>query len=302
MLRVGCGIERADDRSKSSEAALEVTQFGSNPGGLKMSLFAPSAPKPAAALVVAMHGCTQTAAEYEKAGWNKVAEANGFYVLYPEVQGGHPIDASRIFVTGLSAGGGMTAAMLGSYPDVFSAGAIMSGLPYRCADSQSNASGCQQGKDLSLQARRPFRVVQLSALHRAHRNRGPWPIQRQLARSHRPPRSLLSGREAARRVPDHRPHRSRHRRPDQPGPRAPRDRQQLSRLGPRRCARQRWRCCDAESDLDPGHPRTRRVVADRSGRNEERLPGEDLRACGKPPRLVREVWIQLQEVQVFRVQ
>ena len=42
------------------------------------------------------------------------------------------IDANRIFVTGLSAGGGMTAVMLATYPEVFAGGAIIAGLPYRC--------------------------------------------------------------------------------------------------------------------------------------------------------------------------
>ena len=39
------------------------------------------------------------------------------------------IDRRRIFVTGLSAGGAMTLAMLATYPDVFAAGAVIAGLP-----------------------------------------------------------------------------------------------------------------------------------------------------------------------------
>ena len=39
------------------------------------------------------------------------------------------IDPARIFVNGLSAGGGMTAVMLATYPDVFAAGAIIAGRP-----------------------------------------------------------------------------------------------------------------------------------------------------------------------------
>ena len=42
----------------------------------------------------------------------------------------HPVDASRVFVTGLSAGGAMTSVMLATYPDVFAGGATMAGVAY----------------------------------------------------------------------------------------------------------------------------------------------------------------------------
>ncbi|HEX7414261.1 MAG TPA: T9SS type A sorting domain-containing protein, partial [Bacteroidia bacterium] len=41
------------------------------------------------------------------------------------------IDTAQIFVTGLSAGACMTNVMLACYPDVFSAGAVMAGAPYK---------------------------------------------------------------------------------------------------------------------------------------------------------------------------
>jgi poly(hydroxyalkanoate) depolymerase family esterase len=128
-------------------------------------------------LVVALHGCTQTAADYGAAGWNALAEQWGFYVLYPEQQtannrnrcfnwfeaadiargqgealsirqmidamrAAHDIDPQRIYVTGLSAGGAMTTVMLATYPDVFAAGAIMAGLPYRCGTGVAEAFMC----------------------------------------------------------------------------------------------------------------------------------------------------------------
>ncbi len=49
------------------------------------------------------------------------------------------IDEDRIFVNGLSAGGGMTAVMLATYPEVFSSGAIIAGLPYRCGTRTATA-------------------------------------------------------------------------------------------------------------------------------------------------------------------
>jgi poly(hydroxyalkanoate) depolymerase family esterase len=157
-----------------------VTSFGTNPAGLKMYVHAPASGK-ATAVVVAMHGCTQSAQAYAAAGWNEVADAAGFVVVYPEQTSSNNStqcfrwwDAAQItrgkgearsvaamveyakttygathaYVTGLSAGAAMTAVMLATYPDLFDAGAIMAGLPYACATSQSDAYSCMNpGKD-----------------------------------------------------------------------------------------------------------------------------------------------------------
>ncbi|UCI18400.1 PHB depolymerase family esterase [Mesorhizobium sp. B2-1-8] len=48
-------------------------------------------------------------------------------------------DRTRIFVTGLSAGGAMPAAMLATYPEVFAGGAILAGLPYGSATTLPQA-------------------------------------------------------------------------------------------------------------------------------------------------------------------
>ncbi|MBL8953574.1 MAG: PHB depolymerase family esterase [Myxococcaceae bacterium] len=184
LLAAGCGLpDEAMRESSTASAAVmtTVTGFGSNPGGLNLYLYAPSQPAARTGLVVALHGCTQSAADYQRAGWNTFAEANGFYVLYPETSSGarcflwydalqtargrgqalsvvqgvqwalgrFDIDPARVFVTGLSAGGAMTSELLASYPDVFSAGAVMAGIPARCASSIGESSACQQGKDLS---------------------------------------------------------------------------------------------------------------------------------------------------------
>lgn len=185
LLAVSCGVPELEGPTVSSEAELTaVTGFGSNPGALNMYLFAPSKPVARTALVVAMHGCTMSAADYQKAGWDQLGEKHGFYVLYPETSAGarcflwydatqtargrgqalsivqavqhllgrYDIDPSRVYVTGLSAGGAMTADLLASYPDVFSAGAVMAGIPARCAASIGDSGSCQQGKDLTPRA------------------------------------------------------------------------------------------------------------------------------------------------------
>ena len=57
----------------------------------------------------------------------------------------YSINASRIYITGLSAGGGMTSDMLADYPDVFAGGAIDSGLPAQCATSLTATTNCEEG-------------------------------------------------------------------------------------------------------------------------------------------------------------
>jgi poly(hydroxyalkanoate) depolymerase family esterase len=60
-------------------------------------------------------------------------------------------DADRVYVAGHSSGGMMTNVMLGSYPDVFKAGAAFAGVPFACyaqgsVDTLGWNSNCAQGK------------------------------------------------------------------------------------------------------------------------------------------------------------
>ncbi|MFJ8158576.1 PHB depolymerase family esterase [Streptomyces sp. NPDC094468] len=157
----------------------QVTNFGSNPGNLAMYAYAPTGLPSGAPLVVALHGCTQSASDYHAhSGWQKFADQWGFAVVYPQTSSAnnslscfswfdsskdtrgkgeaasvkqmvdtavaqYGSDRTRVFVTGLSAGGGMTADLLADYPDVFAGGAVDSGLPAQCATTQTAASGCQ---------------------------------------------------------------------------------------------------------------------------------------------------------------
>ncbi|MCX4786402.1 PHB depolymerase family esterase [Streptomyces sp. NBC_01221] len=159
----------------------QVTGFGTNPGNLQMYEYAPAGLPANAPLVIALHGCTQTAdAYYTHSGWPKYADLWGFAVVFPQTTSANNAlscfgwfdpaedtrgkgeaasivqmveyarqqygsDARRVYVTGLSAGGGMTADLLAAYPDVFAGGSVASGLPAQCATSQSAASGCQTG-------------------------------------------------------------------------------------------------------------------------------------------------------------
>jgi poly(hydroxyalkanoate) depolymerase family esterase len=183
----------------------EVTEFGTNPGNLRMFAFVPAQLQQPRALVVVLHGCGQTAAAYDHgAGWSTLAKHYGFALLMPEQRRGnnantcfnwfnsqdiardsgealsiremiahmvdaHGIDARRIFITGLSAGGGMTSVMLATYPEVFAAGAVIAGLPYGVA---ANLREALDGMFHSPE--RPASELG-DLVRKASNHRGPWP-------------------------------------------------------------------------------------------------------------------------------
>jgi feruloyl esterase len=184
----------------------ETTEFGTNPGYLKMWSYAPKDLPRKAPLVVVLHGCTQTAAAYDaSAGWSRLADREGFAVLYPEQRPAnnpsrcfnwfrlsdasrglgealsiremveaiverHGLDDRRVFVTGLSAGGAMTSAMLASYPDVFAGGAILAGLPHGTAASIGEAVSSMSGANPQDAGEWGDRVRAAST------HSGPWPV------------------------------------------------------------------------------------------------------------------------------
>nr|WP_249160739.1 PHB depolymerase family esterase [Bradyrhizobium manausense] len=189
----------------SSSPLQEVTGFGDNPGALRMFAFVPAQLQMPRPLVVVLHGCGQTAAAYDLgAGWSTLARHYGFALVMPEQQRinngntcfnwfspedttrdsgearsicdmvahmveTHRIDPRRIFITGLSAGGGMASVMLATYPEVFAAGAVIAGLPYGIA---SNLREALDGMFHSPV--RPERELG-DFVRRASNHRGPWP-------------------------------------------------------------------------------------------------------------------------------
>ena len=179
--------------------------FGQNPGGLLAWIYIPAAFKPGSPLVVVLHGCTQTAAAYDQgSGWSELADRHEFALLFPEQQRNnnpnlcfnwfaaadttrgqgevhsisqmvvsltdkYSVDPANIYVTGLSAGGAMAAAMLATYPEMFKAGAIIAGLPFGTASNVPEAfdrmrgHGIQEGRILADKVRQ------------ASNHQGPWP-------------------------------------------------------------------------------------------------------------------------------
>jgi poly(hydroxyalkanoate) depolymerase family esterase len=66
-------------------------------------------------------------------------EALSIRQMIDRVRAEHAIDPGRIFVSGLSGGGGMAAVMLAAYPELFAGGAIIAGIPYKCATGSREA-------------------------------------------------------------------------------------------------------------------------------------------------------------------
>jgi poly(hydroxyalkanoate) depolymerase family esterase len=152
---------------------------------------------------VALHGCSQDAVGYgTNSGWVELADRWNFGVVLPQQQTANnsskcfnwfePADTSRgrgeaesiaqmirrtindtgagrVYVSGLSAGGAMTAVMMATYPEMFTGGGIIAGLPYGCASSSIDAFSCMNpGKNLT--------PAQWGAKVRAASSHtGPWP-------------------------------------------------------------------------------------------------------------------------------
>ncbi|CAN5408528.1 PHB depolymerase family esterase [soil metagenome] len=188
-----------------SERLTELVRFGGNPGALRALAYVPDNLPKHAPLVVVLHGCTQTAAEYDLgSGWSALADKSGFALLFPEQARGnnfnlcfnwfepgdtrrgkgeaasirqmieamiiaHGLDRRRVFVTGLSAGGAMASVMLASYPEVFAGGAVIAGLPFGVAASVPEAFDAMRGHG------GPSEAALATAIRKASPHKGPWP-------------------------------------------------------------------------------------------------------------------------------
>jgi len=156
--------------------------FTCTAGTRSYKLYVPaSAPAAPRGLIVMLHGCKQDPDDFAVGtGMNATAEANGLMVAYPrqttasnasscwnwfrpsdqkrgagepaiiagiteEIIRDFELDRSQIFVAGLSAGGAMAAVMAETYPDLFAAVGIHSGLACGSATDVVSAFSAMRG-------------------------------------------------------------------------------------------------------------------------------------------------------------
>jgi poly(hydroxyalkanoate) depolymerase family esterase len=162
-------------------------------------LFVPSTyrPKQPAALLVMLHGCTQTPADFATGTrMHLLAERYGLLVAYPEqttrdnvkqcwnwfrpehqqrgqgepaeiaaivarIRAEHAVDPRRIFVAGISAGGAMAVILGVTYPDLFAAVCVCCGVVYGAARSLIAGVSVQRGRgvDVESAARAAFEAM-----------------------------------------------------------------------------------------------------------------------------------------------
>lgn len=157
--------------------------FSCNAGSRTYKLYIPKhTPDTQRPLLIMLHGCKQNPSDFALGTrMNTFAETHGMLVAYPaqtqstnpsacwnwfnpshqqsgmgepaiiagiteEIVNSYDIDKNKVFVAGLSAGGAMAVVMGETYPELFSAVGVHSGLPYKSANDVISAFAAMRGE------------------------------------------------------------------------------------------------------------------------------------------------------------
>ena len=158
-------------------------------GTRQYKLFIPKGHRgPQLPLLVMLHGCTQSPDDFARGTrMNELAEEEGYCVVYPAQSArdnptkcwnwfrpadqcrdrgepaiiaeltrhlvrAHRLDAARVYVAGLSAGAAMAVILTRTYPDIYAAAGIHSGLPYGSAHDVPSAFAAMKQRSHNSEA------------------------------------------------------------------------------------------------------------------------------------------------------